>query len=124
MGMFDNIRCEMDFPVAGIGKRVTIYFKDLLYQTKDLDQLLEYYRIDQRGGLCKDDKLVQHTGLVNFYTHIDNNIKRIDADKFEILSDWWVEFKANFVDGVCGEIETVEIKFRDFPDGSGRFKLV
>ena len=129
--MFDNIRCKMKFPIVGIGKRVTIYFEDLLYQTKNFDQILENYIINQDGDLYRkhnnefaSDVRVHHTGLVNFYTFVDHNMKQVDAGKFEVLSDWWIEFKAEFVDGHCQEIETVEIKFREFPEGDRRYKLV
>jgi len=88
MGMFDDITCEYALP--GEPKP-----KDIIFQTKDFDCLLDHYMITKDGRLTKENSQVQFHGALRFYTYTDD--------------DMWFEYEANFADGRLIEIQPISI---------------
>jgi hypothetical protein len=107
MGMFDNLKVLVDMPLNEELKSLNIDWKEVVYQTKDLENLLDLYEIredkklyylkqerewekdesDFLGGHMKvvseNWEPIPYHGVVNFYTdHCD----RVDLDR-EIFSD-------------------------------------
>ena len=99
MGMFDFLYCDMPLPdgFKPEGKKG--------FQTKDLGNYLETYRITESGrlvlekSLCDDDigDKAYH-GYITFYG--------IDGEWED--GHWiWKEYKAKFTDGQCVDISPV-----------------
>ncbi len=94
MGVYDYLRCEYPLPVGGVN--------DVEYQTKDTpSQWCDNYEITKDGRLRHkewdgDDKWIYHddiSGEIYFY------------ELFECGR--WLEFCADFLDGVLLEIRLV-----------------
>jgi hypothetical protein len=88
MGMFDEVTCEYALP--GEPKP-----KDINFQTKNFDCLLDHYMITKDGRLMKENSQVQFHGVLRFYTYTDD--------------DMWFEYEANFADGRLIEIQPISI---------------
>ena len=104
MGMFDDIICDMPLPDGyNTDRKAT-------FQTKDLDRNLDTLRITSGGRLMLEKKLGEeepnpretgYTGTLNFYD--------IEGQVNDGESHWiWHEYRAQFQDGRCGEIELVK----------------
>lgn len=102
MGMYDSIKCEY-----------TIYEgQDVLFQTKNLDCLLEEYLITDEGELFKMSAMtgkssweahrlkppekINYTGEISFYD-LDDKYKNN-----------WLEYSAYFKDGELQQINRIE----------------
>ncbi len=106
MGMFDSLKVKMDLPVSGEALNFDIDWKNEVFQTKDLDNCLDYYEIgedrqlrqlESRRGWVKDDEVesgaddtpagddwinCNYHGIIRFYTgYCDNPDFRWDYSK-------------------------------------------
>jgi len=104
MGMFDTIFVKKKLPLTKELKALNVKWEELVFQTKDLENLLDTYKITKSGKLkhlwqkreWKDDdaaflkgyfdvvdeewREVPHHGTVTFYTsHCTNDEKHWDA---------------------------------------------
>ena len=102
MGMFDDLRCEVEIP--GDPKPQHCHF-----QTKDFDCFLDKYTITAAGTLEKYGVAIPFHGLLRFYTFEDDRIKRDGTD-----GGLWFEYEAKFTDGQLQGIEVVEIHRTEF----------
>ena len=131
MGMYDNFFCEYDLPeefydiLVGNERMLNHSFKGEMYQTKSMESVLDTYKLDDKGILYvrKDSEYIQtcFSGLINFYTSIDDEVERIEKDLknneevdrfdgFKIYSWWWIEFNTLIDHGKCSWIEVQEVK--------------
>lgn len=104
MGLFDEILCEYPLPEWPAGE-------DPRFQTKDLDCLLERYRITvdgrllttryRRGSLDETESPreldTEFYGFLVFYTSVERDGERE-----------WYEYRAKFTDGRIVEVERVD----------------
>lgn len=128
MGLFDTIFCEMELPLTDeIKKELSnINWKEVDFQTKDLNRSMDSYKIDKDGNLffvkvegdmvdCKESfsgkRFVEtnktfiadtHFGVIEFYHYIDQND-----------FNYWVEFKSKIDDGKVRSIELTKFEKRD-----------
>ena len=127
MGMFDNIKCEKELPLNDEIKSLNVKWNEVTFQTKDLDNCLENYRITQDGELVedvvervytyyteeerkklktwhfvKDEKIVkEYSKKVEYH----GTIRFYELLNLNELEDIWVEFDAHFVYGKLDKIE-------------------
>ena len=106
MGMYDSLFCDMPLPDGynADGKAV--------FQTKDLDSLLDEYRITAEGRLRFEKQCglsshwsephdIEHSGIIRFYG-IEGDVNGDD-------NLWvWHEYEAEFKEGKCGDIVLVK----------------
>jgi hypothetical protein len=139
MGMFDYIKCEYPLPLpTDLGEAKDVDFNGLIYQTKDLNNSLESYKIDKDGNLwIKETETewiegnpngktfserfghaelikewlepITYTGEVVFYEGLQYSEQANDDWK----NDYWVEYKAIFVAGKIVKIELVSFDKKD-----------
>lgn len=113
MSMFDSILCKFTFtpiPCPTPSELKDHVFSPCMYQTKSLECLLDYYIIDETGGLFKKEndsvREIKYTGEIIFYDFI------MKGD-----NDYWVEYKAVFIEGklfnlTLNKFETIDNKER------------
>jgi hypothetical protein len=93
MGMFDEVKCELELPTPWVEKPS--------FQTKDFGCWLDKYTITKEGRLLqqefetKEPKDINYHGVFEFYDY-DTPTKQ------------WVCYKAKFTDGFCVEITETE----------------
>lgn len=92
MGMYDDLRCEMDLPgdVKPNGPN---------FQTKDFDCMLDQLVITKEGKLMRGDEAIPYHGMITFYTF--DHKKR------------WFEYLAKFTDGICVNITLEEYEEKE-----------
>lgn len=89
MGMFDDVRCDHPLPEEPTGGK-----RD--FQTKDLECMLDHYRITEGGRLvvrsygAGAERDTNFHGVLNFYTYTG----KANSKDFE----WW-QYQAKFTDG-------------------------
>lgn len=111
MGMFDSLKVLAEVPVTGEASGLGISWKDEIFQTKDLDNILGYYEITVDGRLRKlrgrvgwaegdsvdseamgegeEWEYVNFHGRVRFYTsHCDNPAHRWDYSLGSSQMSW------------------------------------
>ena len=90
MGMYDNLRCHYPLPIDSANDR--------LYQTKDLDCLMNDYEIREDGTLwhMAYDEPVEMTGEVRFYELLLEPGQDLNDHTRE---SGWIEWSAYFVKG-------------------------
>lgn len=112
MGMFDYVTCEYQLPIDG-------NFNDRLFQSKDTPcQFCENFVIDKdgqlfyiendengnkAGGPIKDD----FTGIIRFYDFYYQD-RDVNTDECG-----WIEFEADFLDGICKSIKLIRLENDD-----------
>ena len=139
MGMFDYINCKCPLPLpSDLGEAKNVNFNELTYQTKDFYNALDQYEIREDGtlwvknierewiqgnpngktfseriGHVKNIKETweqrNYTGEVVFYEGIQYSEQAND----DWNNDYWIEFKAIFVEGKILKIELVKFDARD-----------
>lgn len=123
--MFDYVVCEKELPLPEEIKNTfpLINWKETVFQTKDFDSCMNYYKIDKDGKLwgelidgkwVDDDNaflggrfdiisrewvIKEHHGLINFYESF------AEGD-----FNYWIEFQAKFTDGIVVDIKLSEYK--------------
>lgn len=121
MGMYDSLECKMSLPLPkNLGEVHNVNFNNLIYQTKDLDNCLDYYKIRKNGTLCRLDitstwvkrdgnkvevikkrwKNVKFTGTIEFYDSLQYSV--VANAKWE--NDYHIKFAAKVVNGVVKKI--------------------
>ena len=135
--MFDYIKSEALLPVSRKTKTVLDenWYKDLEFQTKDLDNTLTYYKIGKTGKLYYEKVEGEHVRTMTeaeekkarrsrcfVWPYKFNEISRkwIKADHTGIVNfygspldkngnEWWIEYQAKFVDGqLKGKLKIVK----------------
>jgi len=116
MGMFDTVYSEFSFPGVSLEE-----LKDMDFQTKDLECLMDTYRIDQHGylfkirGIYDTDKyekpeLQDYTGEVRMYwsnsgTSGPGGYYTRNGEDYHSL-----EYRITFIHGRLSEVELLEDK--------------
>lgn len=134
MGMFDYIKCEYKLPLSDELKELKINWKDISFQTKDLENCLLDYKISQSGELIETIKKYEHS----YYTEEDRKSgkvkpwdivkeSRLISEKTESVNfhgkinfgeildfsdeeDIWVDFEAYFIYGKLDKIELSKVE--------------
>lgn len=139
MGLFDHIKCKYPLPLpSDLGEAKDVNFNELTYQTKDFYDGLEQYEIREDGtlwvknierewiqgnpngktfseriGYVKNIKETweqrNYTGEMVFYEGIQYSEQAND----DWNNDYWIEFKAIFVEGKILKIELVKFDVVD-----------
>jgi len=129
MSMFDSIKCEKELPVNDELKTLDVKWKEVNFQTKDLDNCLSNYRITKDGELVedvvekedvyyseqerkklkgkvwcfvKDEKIIKEYSKKLLYHGTIRFYEIFDLSEEE---DIWVEFDAYFLYGNLDRIE-------------------
>lgn len=90
MGIFDDVRCEMDLPDCGEA------CPHVSFQTKTFpDPYMDKYVIKRDGTITRNGDPFEYHGILNFYTSRKGGGQ-----------DWW-EWDAKFIDGVCVSITPI-----------------
>jgi hypothetical protein len=126
MGMFDNIICKAPLPLPEDIrelKDLKIIWDEEVFQTKDLDNLLDSYTIHKDGTLTLEEydrEWVDYTKKERKKHFMDGyfKVKRQWTTKktyhgqilfytnyFCETKDYWIEFKATFTDSKLSNIE-------------------
>jgi hypothetical protein len=134
MGMFSYIKCKKELPLTDELKNLSVKWKELQFQTKDLDNCLETYIISEDGELLeevieyeytyyteeekkrkdhkawdivKNQKIVkQETKKVDFHGKI-TFYETLDFSDEESI---WVDFDAYFVYGKLDKLELAKVE--------------
>jgi hypothetical protein len=134
MGMFSYIKCHKELPLTDELKSLSVKWKELQFQTKDLDNCLETYIISEEGELLeevieyeytyyteeekkqkdhkawnivKDQKIVnQETKKLDFH----GKITFYETLDFSDEEDIWVDFDAYFVYGKLDKLELAKVE--------------
>lgn len=131
MGMFDIVHCKYPLEIPDELKKWNIDTKNIEFQTKDFENLLDTYIIRENGDLWKrddkykwvdddnhffkgyldlissEDKPYVYHGILEFYCYQDLEKK---DDKSYVYS---ALYKAKFNDGKLIEILPIDIKVED-----------
>ena len=126
MGMFDNIICKAPLPLPediGELKDLKIIWDEEVFQTKDLDNLLDSYTIHKDGTLTFEEydrewvdypKEERKKHFMGGYFKVRRQWTTKKTYHGEILfynsyycdkKDYWIEFKAKFTDSKLSNIE-------------------
>lgn len=109
MGMFDEIKCKVPLPVD-----IGVEHRDHWFQTKSLDNRLDYYEIREDGTLWKlrvpdedpDWEKVDMIGEIVFYAQLSSvGVKDIGQ-----VHTGWLELSAYFVRGVLKEFHLLILR--------------
>jgi len=140
MGMYDTIKCSFPLPhPPNSGELTTFNFCDLQYQTKDLDNVLDYYEIRADGTIWHEiydieDKhdpdakginsligmhtktnirweQLMHTGVIKFCDY--------HQDDF-LQNDYWIEFCATFYLGKMTALSIAKFEITPSADRKAR----
>jgi hypothetical protein len=134
MGMFSYIKCKKELPLTDELKNLSVKWCETQFQTKDLDNCLDYYIISDDGELLeevieyeytyyteeekkqkdhklwniiKDQKIVkQETKKVDFH----GKITFYETFDFNEQEDIWVDFDAYFVYGKLDKLELAKVE--------------
>lgn len=135
MGMFDDIVVKVEIPLPTELKSLNIDWKNYKFQTKDLDNCLLEFFINEEGFLY--EHIVEREYIS--YTQEERKSKKIKPwdiwkevieketydkkiedyhgkilfytyDKYDENNDYWVEFYAYFIYGKLDKIELKEFK--------------
>ena len=124
MGFFDTVYCDYALPNAEVQRED--------FQTKDLGENLETYRITSDGRLCREDSDVDNNentpsqqdvnfhGSLRFYTSLslpcdppilvfseDSDDNAPEQAQGKIVESEWYEYQATFIEGTLTEIMRV-----------------
>jgi hypothetical protein len=144
MGMFDSIICKAPLPLPediGELKDLKIIWDEEVFQTKDLENLLDSYTIHKDGTLTfeeHDKEWVEYSSeeRKKHFTGGYLKVKRqwttkktyhgeilFYTDYFCKTKDYWIEFKATFTDSKLSNIELHKFEETDNSERR-RLKLV
>jgi len=124
MGLFDSIYVEKKLPLPKEVAKLKINWKEIEFQTKDLECLLSQYKINNRGQLLYLSRETEwaegeglfggylktisqewvkhpHTGVVFFYTTVCSDLDQKEAPFFEFAS----QEKIDAADGYDYQLE-------------------
>ncbi len=98
MGMFDYIEIDksIKIPLNKELRSLQVDPHSFEFQTKDLDNLLEIYKIKKNKRLYKDKKATRHHGEIVFGTFYSTSTK-----------DYFIDYKAKFTEGVLQSIKLI-----------------
>jgi hypothetical protein len=107
MGMFDYVECEYDLPMPEKANDIQIkaikrFLKTDSFQTKDLDNCLIYYLIDE-NGLFREK--IFAAGRTFFFepsdpVYIHQHINCYGVVEIDEEEKWWLEYDLKFTDGI------------------------
>ena len=111
MGMFDSIKVERNLPYFKVINKdylSELHEGEIIFQTKDLDLILDTYVIKEDGLLQVEGErygkigphLIEFHGTLEFYAMEKN---------------YWICYNANFINGNCEDIKL--INFEHIKDG-------
>ena len=118
MGMYDSLYCDYPLP---LGHKPLP--KGITFQTKELDKLLEWYRITREGRLVKELCLAPEASPYEGKDLVEPEGGPVDVDYngwfrfYERQSHHWWKFKARFADGQIAEAALVEEHSHDGETG-------
>lgn len=111
MGMYDNLKCKRPLPLKNASEYV--------FQTKDLDCMMDQYEIREDGTLWHEayEVRVEETdeAPLGMWLHRDNkrweHISLTGEIRFYDYSDGgdWVEFSAYYVNGELKHLEPIAL---------------
>jgi hypothetical protein len=134
MGMFDTIIVKRDLPLPEEVKHLNIDWKTYGFQTKDLENCMLEYTIDESGKLFEhivEREYIEYSEeekknkerrpwdlwkevLIKGERHEEVNhhgtIIFYAYEEFDDAQDFWLDFKAYFVYGKLDKIELLEFK--------------
>jgi hypothetical protein len=134
MGMFSHIKCKKELPLTDELKSLSVSWNETEFQTKDLDNCLEYYTISEDGDLLEEVTEYEYTyyteeekkqkdhkpwSIIKDQKIIKQEIKKIDFhgkitfyESFELndQESIWVDFNAYFIYGKLDKIELAKIE--------------
>lgn len=131
MGMFDYVKCQYPLPEVKELNDWDIDIQKIEYQTKDMNNALNHYFINENGELwykdqkykwvesddsflkghlelqSSEDKPANYHGILNFYCYEDIGEK---DGKFYVYTS---EYKAKFSDNVLVDLVVIETSIKD-----------
>ncbi len=134
MGMFDSIKCEYPLPLPDGIEKIKFDIKNVEFQTKDFENLLEKYTIRENGELYRtrqtykwvdddnhflkgymdvetsEEVKENYHGMLNFYCYED--VVQDDGTCINIT----IDYIAKFTDGNLAEVEIEKSVFRDITE--------
>jgi hypothetical protein len=134
MGMFDNIKCKKELPLNEELKSLQLDWKEVEFQTKDLENCLcEYFltedgklleRIEEKEYIPYSESEKKDKGTRPWDLWKDVIVKNVREEEinhhgainfyttldYTEKEDIWVEFKAYFIYGKLDKIELFEYK--------------
>ena len=137
MGMFDTVLCKYPLPLSDLLKGLQVNWKDVGFQTKDLDCSMALYEITEEGLLNEevlereyiyytDEELQAMTPKPwNPYKEVvikNKHMKPVnhhgiinfyEVIKYTATQDIWVEFNAYLIYGKLDKIELFKVEFHD-----------
>lgn len=143
MGMFDNVKFKSQLPMpADLGELKPEDLQTASYQTKDLENSLDYYEVDKDGQLFREERECEYiagdkngktlsdrmgycktvkswmekrsdTCTVNFYESFQD-----DANQ----NDYWIDYIAEFVGGKLTSVRV--LKFEKTPNAERKARDV
>jgi hypothetical protein len=142
MGMFDSLHVYAELPLNKKEQKMfsNVNWRDIDFQTKDLDCTLSHYAITKNGILSfekidgelvrtmtKEEEKKARRGGKFVWPHkfveksrkfvkqkFDGNVSFYDSILDTDGNEWWVEFSANFIKGkLQGKIKKVEIRISE-----------
>lgn len=141
MGMFDNVTCEYPLPMPeDLGELTQEQIQNASYQTKNLSNGLDEYRIDKDGFLWRekadgyheegDPKAKSMMDRLGRFVETSRTWERelttraVDFyelfEKQEFKNDYWVEYHTSFVDGKLNQISLFKFKKEDNAERKAR----
>lgn len=131
MGMFDSIKCEYPLPLPEGVEKLGFIQKDIEFQTKDFENLLDYYTIRENGELYKTNSKYKwvdddnhflkgymdvvsseeakepYHGMLNFYSYDD-----FDQEDGKVINVN-IDYIAKFTDGLLVDVKIDKHEIRD-----------
>lgn len=131
MGMFDSIKCEYPLPLPEGVDKLKFDIKNVDFQTKDFENLLETYTIRENGELYRthqtykwvdddnhflkgymdvvtsEEKKENYHGMLNFYCYED--IEQDDGTYINVT----IDYIAKFTDGNLVEVKIEKSQIKD-----------
>jgi hypothetical protein len=140
MGMFDNVTCEYPLPMPeDLGELTQEQIQNTNYQTKNLANGLDRYKIDKDGFLWRekvdgyheegDPKAKSMMDRLGRFVETSRTWRKepitCTVDFYEFFTeqdsnDYWVEYQASFTDGKLNQISLIEFEKEDNAERKAR----
>jgi len=140
MGMFDDVTCAYPLPMPeDLGELTQEQIQNASYQTKNLANCLDRFRIDKDGFLWRekvdgyheegDPKAKSIMGRLGRFVETSRNWRKeiitCTVDFYEFFTqqesnDYWVEYQACFVDGKLNQISLIKFEKEDNAERKAR----
>lgn len=114
--MFDSVECKRPLPVPDdmLELKGIVNLNERLYQTKDMENCLFKYTIEENGDLIGDEylggvksrkKLDDFTGEIEFYDFITENDVFVDDKKVKLQNTYWITYRVVYFKGELKELK-------------------